>query len=308
MSPPGRPKGEYRSAKHEGRSISPRRDDPWPSGVAASDGSLHETRLSGAQVYAGKLLDVRRDRVRLPDGSEGVREYIAHPGAVLAIPELDDGRLLVERQFRYPLDLVFVEFPAGKLDPGEAPLAAARRELIEEVGYAAVQWTRLGAVHPAISYSTEVIDLYVAQGLTHVGSRLDPGEFLEVVTRSVDELHAALDAGELTDAKTIAALALYARWRAAPSRSCSMSIRGRVQGVGYRDWLVTEARRAGVSGWVRNHQDGTVEAHVQGARVACDRLITGCRQGPRSARVDTIAVERVPFVAGLSDFAWQPAD
>jgi ADP-ribose pyrophosphatase len=172
---------------------------------------LHEECLDSEQVFHGKLLDVRRDRVRLPDGGTATREYIVHGGAVLALPVRDDGRLVLVRQYRYPLARVFLEFPAGKLDPGEAALASARRELEEEAGYTAARWTRLGVVHPVISYSTEAIELYLAEQLTHVGAKLDPGEFLEVVTMTLDEVLAAVDAGDITDAKSVAAALLYAR-------------------------------------------------------------------------------------------------
>ncbi|MHB8723834.1 MAG: acylphosphatase [Casimicrobiaceae bacterium] len=283
----------------------PHAGDPRPA-ASTDDDPLQERRLSGDQVYRGKLLDVRQDRVRLPDGGEALREYVVHPGAVLMIPELPDGRLVVERQFRYPLNRAFLEFPAGKLDPGETALVTARRELVEETGYAAVEWTLLGAVHPVISYSTEVIDLYLARGLTHVGSRLDPGEFLEIVICREDELYDALDSGRLTDAKTVAALALYSRWRAAPTRSCRVRITGSVQGVGFRDWMVAAAQDAGVEGWVRNGHDAGVEARIQGPRDACDRLLERCRRGPRAAQVDAVVVERSPPEAGLAGFARHP--
>jgi ADP-ribose pyrophosphatase len=190
--------------------------DPRPPPPRPLPSSLAETRIDGEQVYSGVLLDVRRDRVRLPDGHESLREYVVHPGAVLVVPVLDDGRLLVERQFRYPLQRVFIEFPAGKLDAGEDALATARRELIEETGYAAARFTRLGVVHPVISYSTESIELYVAEDLTHVGAKLDHGEFLEILTMSLEELLVALDEGDITDAKTVTALLLYARRIAQP--------------------------------------------------------------------------------------------
>src|SRR5664279_5161929 len=102
---------------------------------ARDDSHLIETRVSSEPVFDGKLLHVRRDTVRLPDGTLATREHVAHPGAVLIVPELPDGRLVVERQYRYPLDRVFVEFPAGKINPGEAELATAQRELAEEAGY-----------------------------------------------------------------------------------------------------------------------------------------------------------------------------
>ena len=187
-------------------------DDPRPPRkTAANDAHLEETRRSGARVYEGALLDVRRDTVTLPDGGTAIREYIVHPGAVLIVPVLADGMLVVERQHRYPLNRVFVEFPAGKVDPGETPLATAQRELREEAGYAASIWNRLGLIHPVVSYSTEAIELYVAEGLTHVGRALDDGEFLDIVAMSAGTLLAALDRGEITDAKTVAALLMYVR-------------------------------------------------------------------------------------------------
>ena len=178
---------------------------------SADDAHLIEARVSSETVFQGNLLQVRRDTVRLPDGNLAKREYIVHPGAVLVVPVLPDGRLVVERQFRYPLGRVFIEFPAGKLDPGETPLATAQRELIEEAGYSAAQWTRLGVIHPLLSYSTEVIDLYLATGLTHVGAKLDDGEFLEIGAMSVGEMFAGVDGGLITDAKTVTALFLYSR-------------------------------------------------------------------------------------------------
>jgi len=175
------------------------------------DAHLVETEVSSEIVFDGKLLHVRRDIVRLPDGALATREYVIHPGAVLIVPVLADGRLVALRQFRYPVRQVFVEFPAGKLDPGESEMATAQRELAEEAGYSAATWTPLGRIHSVVGYSNEAIDLYLAEGLTHVGSRPDDGEFLEIVTMSLDEMLAALDRGEITDAKTVAALLLCAR-------------------------------------------------------------------------------------------------
>ena len=187
-------------------------DDPRPERKSgSSERHLEETRVDGAQVFDGALLNVHRDTVRLPSGANAIREYIVHPGAVLVVPVLPDGRLVVERQFRYPLHRVVIEFPAGKLDAGESPLATAQRELTEETGYVAAQWTHLGLIHPTVSYSTEAIEFFIADDLTHVGQRLDDGEFLDVAEMTVAELLAALDRGDLTDAKTVAALFMYLR-------------------------------------------------------------------------------------------------
>jgi ADP-ribose pyrophosphatase len=181
--------------------------------TSSDDAHLVEIELGSETVYSGKLLEVRRDRVRLPDGGEATREFVVHPGAVLVVPVLDDGRLVLERQFRYPIRRVMLEFPAGKIDAGEAPLATAKRELVEEVGYAAATWKRLGTIHPEIGYSTEFIDLFEATGLTHVGAQLDQGEFLDVVTMTEEELLTAFDCGGVTDGKTIAALFAWRRGR-----------------------------------------------------------------------------------------------
>jgi ADP-ribose pyrophosphatase len=171
------------------------------------DHHLIEQCIESEQVWKGKLLDVRRDRVRLPDGSEGVREYITHPGAVVIIPVLPDGRLIFERQYRYPVERVMLELPAGKIDPDEDPLLTAKRELHEETGHAADVWRHLGTMHPTIGYANERIEIFLAEGLVSLGAnQLDEGEFLELVTLSLDEAFDAVRAGHLTDGKTLSAL------------------------------------------------------------------------------------------------------
>jgi ADP-ribose pyrophosphatase len=167
---------------------------------------LSERFLSGEQVFDGALLKVFRDRVRLPDGSEGGREYIRHPGAVAVVPFFDDGRLLLERQFRYPHGREFIEIPAGKLEPGEPALETAKRELLEETGYAAQEWTRLGTIHTAIAYTDEAIELYVARKLRPGQRQLDQGEFLETFDAGFDEALQMVRDGRITDAKTVASL------------------------------------------------------------------------------------------------------
>ncbi|MFG6413434.1 NUDIX domain-containing protein [Roseateles sp. DC23W] len=181
--------------------------------MAEVDDHLKERVLESTQVYGGHFLDVRRDRVQLPDGGTSHREYIRHPGAVMVVPLLDDGRLLMERQYRYPMGRVMLEFPAGKLDAGEDPLACGRRELLEETGYSAAEWAYAGVLHNAIAYSDEGIHIYFARGLVRGEQRLDEGEFLELVTHGVDDLDRMAAAGELTDAKTLIGLLWLQRWR-----------------------------------------------------------------------------------------------
>ena len=182
--------------------------------MSDDDAHLRETTLASEQVFRGRLLDVRRDTVRLPDGREAGREYIVHPGAVVVVPLLDDGRLVVERQWRYPMGRAMVEFPAGKLDAGEPPLACGVRELAEETGYRAAEWAHAGVLHNAIAYSNEHIEIWFARGLTPGQQRLDAGEFLDVVTMTADEMLALAAAGELTDAKTMVGLLWLQNWRA----------------------------------------------------------------------------------------------
>lgn len=181
--------------------------DPEPASgsepaIPGFDRDLTEHEIDSETAWQGGFLHVRRDRVSLPDGRESVREYIVHPGAAVVIALLDDGRVLVERQYRYPLRRHFIEVPAGKLDPGEAPLATARRELLEETGYQAAEWALLTVLHPAIGFATETMYVYLCRGLSHVGRRLDEDEHLDVAAATLDTLLDALRAGQLSDAKT----------------------------------------------------------------------------------------------------------
>lgn len=174
--------------------------------LSPSEEKLAECTLSSQLVFDGVLLKVHRDLVALPDGSESVREFVRHPGAVIVIAVTDSGSIVVERQFRYPLGRVFIELPAGKLDGNEDPEACARRELMEETGYVASAWRYLGVIHPCIGYADERIEIFLASGLTHVGQKLDPGEFLEVMELPLDVLLEKVKLGEMTDGKSVAAL------------------------------------------------------------------------------------------------------
>jgi ADP-ribose pyrophosphatase len=173
---------------------------------------LAEHFVSGDLVYDGALLKVRRDLVRLPDGHQGVREYIRHPGAVAIVALFDDGAVLLERQFRYPHRREFIEVPAGKLDPGEPHAETARRELLEETGYLAAQWLHLGVIHTAIAYTDEAIQLYLARGLTKGERQLDHGEFLECFSVPFAEALDMIRDGRITDAKSVCALLWIERW------------------------------------------------------------------------------------------------
>lgn len=178
------------------------------------DAHLKETPVRAETVWHGRFLDVRRDTVALPDGAHATREYIVHPGAVMVVPLLADGRLLMERQYRYPIGRVMLEFPAGKIDAGETPFRCAVRELVEETGYRAAEWARAGILNNAIAYSTEGIEIWFARALSAGPAQLDAGEFLEVVSRTPEELDALVASGEVTDAKTMIGLLWLQKWQA----------------------------------------------------------------------------------------------
>ena len=182
---------------------------------------LNEEKISGELLLDGNFLHARRDTVRLPDGKSATREYVIHPGAVVVVPLLDDGRIVLERQFRYPVGRVMIEFPAGKLDAGEDPLLCGRRELLEETGYSAREWAHAGAMHLAVAYSTEIIHVYFARGLSLGERQLDHGEFLDVFLAHPHELLDWCREGKVTDAKTL---------------TCSLWLQNVMSGAWALDW------------------------------------------------------------------------
>lgn len=186
-----------------------------PGQPGEPDQHLVERRVGDSRlVHQGGFLEVRRDQILLPDGSQAWREYIVHPGAVAIVPLLDDGRIVLERQYRYPLQQVLLEIPAGKIDPGESAAACACRELREETGYQARQWALAGRMHSAPAYSTEFIEIWFARGLVAGPARLDEGEFIELQLVAQTDLDRLAADGLLTDAKTLIALLWLRRWQA----------------------------------------------------------------------------------------------
>ncbi|HOY71213.1 MAG TPA: NUDIX hydrolase [Methylotenera sp.] len=173
---------------------------------------LTEHLISTQTIASGGMLTVKRDQVRLPNGLTGQREYVIHPGAVVVVPMLPNGNVLLEKQFRYPLHQVFIELPAGKIDAGEPTLTTGQRELLEETGYTAREWVKLGHQHPCIGYSNEVIHIYLALGLTAGEHRRDEDEALEVFDVPFEECIAMILRGEITDGKTIVALYLAEKY------------------------------------------------------------------------------------------------
>ncbi len=182
---------------------------------------LEEQATASELLFSGDFLLAKRDTVRLPDGHSATREYIVHPGAVVVLPMLDDGRVVLERQYRYPVGRVMTEFPAGKLDAGEAPWACGQRELLEETGYTAREWAYAGLMHLAVAYSTEVIHVYFARGLTLGERQLDHGEFLDVFTATPDEVLGWCRDGTISDAKSL---------------TCTLWLQNVISGAWSLDW------------------------------------------------------------------------
>ena len=168
---------------------------------------LKETQISSELIMDGKILHVYHDQVRLPNGNSASRELIRHVGAVCIVPLTDDGKVILEQQFRYPVNRVITEIPAGKLDDrSEDPLAAAKRELREETGIVADRWYDLGLFYPAPAYSDEAIHMYLATGLHQGAQDLDADEFLDLKTVDLDTAVAEILTGNVPDLKTQAAI------------------------------------------------------------------------------------------------------
>ncbi|MBQ9662720.1 MAG: NUDIX hydrolase [Oscillospiraceae bacterium] len=168
---------------------------------------LREVQVETEDIFDGVILNVKRDQVRLPNGHRSVREVIRHVGAVCVVPVTEDGKVVIERQYRYPIDQVITEIPAGKLDSREEDrLHAAKRELMEETGITADSWTDMGLYYGAPAYSDEKITMYLAQNL-HMGKQhLDEDEFLNVEFVPLEDLVNEVLTGEITDGKTQAAI------------------------------------------------------------------------------------------------------
>jgi ADP-ribose pyrophosphatase len=165
-----------------------------------------EKKISSEFVYEGRLFDVKKDIVALPDGKTSDREYVIHPGAVMVVPVIEPASVLLERQYRYPLHAHFYELPAGKKEPGEDPAITAKRELLEETGYVAQEWRHLGTLHPSVGYSDEVVDLYLATKLRYEKQNTDDGEFLEVLILPVAQAIEWVKRRKITEVKTIVGL------------------------------------------------------------------------------------------------------
>jgi len=173
---------------------------------------LIEHCISSQTIAEGGMLTVKRDLVRLPNGNTSKREYVMHPGAVVVVPLQPNGNVILEKQFRYALHQVFIELPAGKIDMGEDILVTGQRELLEETGYSAADWVKLGHQYPCIGYSNEIIHIFLAQGLTSGKHRRDDDESLEVIEAPFEQCLSMIQNGEITDGKTIVALLLAEKY------------------------------------------------------------------------------------------------
>jgi ADP-ribose pyrophosphatase len=169
---------------------------------------LTEVLIESSKVFEGRLISVRKDTVKLPNGRTSTREVVVHPGAVAIVPMLEDGRVILVKQYRHAVGKILMEIPAGTLHPDETPEECALRELREEIGYSAGRLEKLTSVYLAPGYSTELIHLFLATDLQPAEGEADEDEFLKPVTLTIDEAIAQIADGEIQDAKTVAALLL----------------------------------------------------------------------------------------------------
>ena len=175
------------------------------------DEGLIEKKRKSETIFDGCLLHVKRDTVELPNGKEAVREWIRHPGASSVIPLLQDGRVILVRQYRYPVERVTLEVPAGKLDaPDEDPLLCAKRELAEETGYTAGKITKLTTIATTVGFSNEYIHLYAAEDLVPGKQHTDEDEFINVVKIPLQEAVDMAQDGRIFDAKSVVSILLLA--------------------------------------------------------------------------------------------------
>lgn len=170
--------------------------------------NLKEKTLFSEMICEGKMLRVKRETVELPDGSQSYREFILHPGASVMVPILSDGKLVLVRQYRHPMKMEFYELPAGKLDEGESPLEAAKRELIEEIGYEGKNFEFVSEFHPCIGYADEKMWLYLVTGLTKSDKNTDKDEFLENIYIDFEEAVNWVHEGKISDTKTMLGILL----------------------------------------------------------------------------------------------------
>jgi ADP-ribose pyrophosphatase len=172
------------------------------------DSHLKEVLVSTEKIYTGKMVSLRRDIVRLPNGKEAFREVVEHPGAVAIVPVLPDGKILLVRQFRHPVGKILLEIPAGKLDSGEDPDECALRELEEETGYRAGTMVRRASIFTGPGFTDEVIHMYIASNLIKTQTNPDEDEFLEVRAYEAQDVRRMIREGLICDAKTVSGLYL----------------------------------------------------------------------------------------------------
>lgn len=168
--------------------------------------NLEEKKISSQNVYDGVLLHVKCDKIKMPSGNIGIREYFNHPGASCVVAITEDEQIIIEKQFRYPFHSVITEIPAGKLDLNEDPLSAAKREFEEETGYIADKWTYMGDFYPSVAYTDENIRMYLAQDIHQGKQRLDDDEFLNIHFVPFKKFYDDVLNGKIKDGKTVAAV------------------------------------------------------------------------------------------------------